>query len=219
MNTYESRITARNTVEFPEPQGDRIYMLPFTKSGGLPASARRWQGVVDQMLEGVDTTGPVYLMVDEGLVRAGTAQRRPGLHIDGYWDPSGRHQEHRPGLGCHRPNPNERGHSPRPPTHRPAPGRHGVDGAKWADAEFKDPEAIMLVSSVSAAQGYVGTFHGPIGEGGDCSHLGVAGLERMPFLAGTVYAGNVTALHESLPVEVDCVRQLVRLNVPGWEGV
>lgn len=25
-----------------------------------------------------------------------------------------------------------------------------------------------------------------------------------------------TMLHESLPVEIGCTRQLVRLNVPGW---
>jgi hypothetical protein len=34
--------------------------------------------------------------------------------------------------------------------------------------------------------------------------------------SGRVYAGNVTMLHESIPVPFDCLRTLVRLNVPGW---
>jgi hypothetical protein len=53
-------------------------------------------------------------------------------------------------------------------------------------------------------------------EGGDCSHIDVALLAHLPMMANQVYAGNVCCLHESLPVQQDSIRQLVRLNVPGW---
>ena len=40
------------------------------------------------MLDGVDTSGPIFLMVDQAPVLAAATQRRAGLHVDGYWHPA-----------------------------------------------------------------------------------------------------------------------------------
>lgn len=223
---YTSYIETRGQVAFPEFTGERVYMRGFLQRDGLPADLVRWQPTVDALLDGVETDQQIYIMIDEGFVQARSAQRREGLHIDGYWNPG--LQAHGNNSGGHRSAP--RGHGYEPPSghgstprhapygghgHNP-PSRHGSGASTWQHADFKAPEGLILASSVSAARGYVGEFVGPIGEGGDCSSIDLSGLQVMPMCAGIVYAGNVTALHESLPVEHDCYRQLVRLNVPGW---
>ena len=77
-------------------------------------------------------------------------------------------------------------------------------------------EAIILASDVQASKAYIGEWGGEIKEGGDCSHLDVSYLKAVDLKPNTVYAGNVTMLHESTPVLVDSFRTLVRLSVPGW---
>lgn len=184
---FKSIIEPRGAVRFPEFQDERVYMLPFFQDQGLPAPVSRWQATVDAMLDGITTDQPIYLMVDETVVEPGLPQRRPGLHIDGYWHAGGSHGSHRSG-----------------------------DIKGWGHASFEAPEAILLASTVTGARGYVGAYDGPIGEGGDCSHVDLQGLDQIELTAGRVYAGNVTALHESLPLIAGGQRSLVRLNIPGW---
>jgi hypothetical protein len=75
-------------VNFPEFTGERIYMREIFKDRPLPRDLKRWQLTVNQMLEGIDTDGPLYLMVDQKIVSPNTSHRRPGIHIDGYWIPA-----------------------------------------------------------------------------------------------------------------------------------
>lgn len=88
---YESRLKRLGKVSFPEWTGERVYMVPFRPAYGLPAKLARWQPTVDQMLQGIDAPGDVYLMVDQSVVKAGEPQRRPGVHIDGNWVPGDSH--------------------------------------------------------------------------------------------------------------------------------
>lgn len=185
-------------------------MREFHKADGLPFDLARWQPTVDAMLDGIDTSGPIFIMIDQGMVRAGQPHRRHGLHIDGYWSPE--LQAHRGGGGhvsAHiNAPPSRQGHRSTPPS---SPGNH----ITWADAPFDEPEAILLASSISAARGFIGEFDG-CKDKGDCGHVSTAGMIEVPMHASLVYAGNVTMLHESLPVDASCLRTLVRLNVPGW---
>lgn len=225
---HRSIIEARGDVSFPAWQGKRVYMEAFLKSQGLPANLAEYQPTVDAMLEGIDTDLPVYIMIDETEVRAGECQRRPGLHIDGYWNPGTMsHGSHGARASEHRAVPRRHRSDPYvPPRHRSIPPGHasltaGHTGHQsgaglWKDADFAAPEGIILASSVSAAEGYLGTYEGPIGEMGDCAHIDISKLDVLPMEAGRVYAGNVNCLHQSLPVETSCRRSLVRLNVPGW---
>ncbi len=180
----KSEIREIGKIVFPENIGERIYMLPFTKQQGLPESAKRWQSTVDQMLVGVETDGPIYLMIDQGFVKAGNSHRRPGLHIDGNWIEENR---------CH----------------GGGGGSHHHRGPDMTD------ELIILASDVIGCRAYAGDFTGLPGENGDCYHIVIDGLEKIDLSPYKVYAGNVSMLHESIPVDIDCMRTMIRLNVPG----
>lgn len=187
----QSIIQERGSVAFPKFTGERVYMCEFRKADGLPFDLARWQPTVDAMLDGIDTDQPLYLMIDQGQIISGNSHRRPGVHIDGYWIPA---------IQAH------------------GGGRHvgQWDNGRWKNAGFVEKEGILLASSISAAKAYSGEFIGQPGEGGDCSHVDLKGLNAVQMQAGRVYAGNVTMLHESLPLESDAMRTLVRINVPGW---
>lgn len=206
-------------VEFPEFQGERVYMLPFTRKSGLPSHLNRWSKTVSMLLEGVDvsTDQDIYLMIDQKEVRAGQMHRRGGVHIDGYWNPSlsahtgchctGRHGGHR--ISAHT-------------------GIHGTHMTVQREMNIKDSagnmvvydewpsEALILASNVEACRAWNGLYDGVVGEGGDCSHVNLSEMEEIILKPHTSYHGNVTMLHESLPMPFDCQRTLVRLNVPGW---
>lgn len=224
----KSIVQKRGSIEFPEHTGERIYMLPFTKSVGLPKQYGRWQATVDRMLEGIETSLPIYLMVDQGTVTPSASQRRPGVHVDGYWNP---------GVACHgaggyghggRSSPGHggggRSHSgwrdwdyDDSPGHSPMPPRHSAGREGWNSIDFSAPEAVLLAANVSACRAYVGEYDEQlIGEGGDASCIPLDNLDRVVLDSHVVYAGNVGLLHESLPTQREMLRTLVRLNVPGW---
>lgn len=252
---YESKVQAQGQVSFPDFQGERVYMLPFYQKEGLPENLKRWQDTVDQMLAGLSTDEVIYLMIDQGFVKSGRSHRRPGLHIDGYWNPArdheghggksslvgvhgshkssslvlGSHGGHRSntylgshGNGGHGSKQNKGSHGSGGHESKAFKGTHGSghgdgeDGkAPWETASFKAPEALILASNITAARGFNGSFDGPIKHMGDCSHVDTNGLEEVVMEAGRAYLGNITFLHESLPLQKDCFRTLVRLNVPG----
>ncbi len=189
-------------VSFPEFTGERVYMLPFMQNVGLPTALKRWQPTVDAMLKGIESPGPIYLMIDQGIVRAGNTHRRPGLHVDGNWvagDMQRHTHQHRPSHHHPEPKPPEGGHR-----HRP---RHTHSGYM--------PEAVILASDVGACRAVVGSFNGHPSNDGCCDHIDVTRGKEIIFDPYRAYVGNVTMLHESLPVTEDCFRTLVRLNVPG----
>lgn len=204
-----SNAVKMNAVTFPEFTGERVYMRPFKKKNGLPVDLKRWQKTIDQMLEGVDCTDNIYLMIDQAIVKASTFHRRPGLHIDGYWNEGIDSHGHRMSSACHRGGGGPPGHYP------------GVTGSwdsrpSWKHADFKQKEGLILASNVPACRAVVGEFEGEILDGGDASLIDTSHLTPILFEPNVAYAGNVTMLHETLPVEKDCMRTLVRLNVQGW---
>lgn len=226
-------------VDFPSFMGDRIYMEPFRLETGLPESMKRWQQTVDQMLVGVDTDGPIYFMVDQKFVPAQTLHRRGGLHIDGFWIPGtqihgGGHitlGAHGGGGGSHNPRPSPGDHGLRrhgmasgrhsnqhPPGHRTgelkARGQHNSHRAVAYDYEWPT-EAIILASNIPACRALIGEWDGNIADDGDVSHLDLSHMQEIQFEANIAYAGNVTFVHQSIPVQQDCWRTVVRLNVPG----
>jgi hypothetical protein len=195
---FQSNAVELNNVSFPEFKGEKVYMQEFFKKDGLPKHLKRWQATIDQMLSGIETNGPIYLMIDEAFVQANKAHRRQGLHIDGYWLKD---------LQCH-------GNSG--PSHSPSPKPRKKS---WENATFDMPETILLASNIEASYGFIGEFNGPIGNMGDCASIALDGLKKVSLEANKVYAGNVTFLHESVPVKQNCNRTLVRLNIPGLKLV
>lgn len=73
------------TVEFPEPTGRNVNMMPFIfgDRSSLPAELRCYHELIEAcpyMGEEVGRVG--YLTVHEGFVQAGRTQRREGLHVE-----------------------------------------------------------------------------------------------------------------------------------------
>lgn len=183
-----SAVQKRGSVAFPDHTGERVYMLPFQPAAGLPRSLARWQPTVDAMMAGINA--PVaYLMIDQGIVKPSHSHRRGGVHIDGKWNPELK-------------------------AWGPVPGPGHSTGGHITNGSFV--EGLLLASNVTASRAFAGGFNGDIGEGGDCSHIDLSGLAEIPLEAGYCYAGNITMLHESLPIETEALRTLVRINVPGW---
>lgn len=258
----QSIVQQRGSVAFPQFMGERHHMRPFFTADGLPSDLARWQPTVDAMLDGIYTEGPVYIMIDEGVVKAGTTHRRPRMHLDGFWIPelskantgyavdpdrlpadllalyaqynNGHHGVHRCAGGrhghrieaaglrheqapSHRSRPQEPRHQERPRHFSGNMGGSWETGPQWViDTDGYPLEGIILASNVQACRALEGEWEGEVGQGGDVSHIDLSGLREHMLAANTVYAGNVTMLHESLPIPFDCHRALVRLNVPGW---
>ena len=194
---FNSKFLQTSSVTFPEFKGEHQYMRKFFKNQGLPSDLARWQETVDQMLIGVETDNPIFIMIDQGVVKSGTSHRRGGKHIDGYWQEN--INAHGGGHGGHRIS----------ASWRTVP--------KWSTAELKEPEAIILASSIAACNAYVGTWDGIIGEGGDCSNIDTSNMQKVSLQANKTYIGNVGFIHESIPIDKDVERTLVRLNVKNWE--
>lgn len=226
----QSLIREVGQVSFPRHTNERIYMVPFLQREGLPREYERWQATVDAMLVDIKTDSPIYMMVDQGVIKAGVSHRRPGMHIDGYWIPA--IQAHSTDNGGSHYVPEKRKREERGEHATPSgahatrlSGRHGhitYDDPSirkrpgvWKTQDAWTEEAIILASSHAACKVLTGEWEGRIGKGGDCSHLDLSHMDELIMQSNTAYSGNLFMLHESMPVEHDVARTLVRLNVPG----
>lgn len=177
-------------VAFPEYTGERVYMAKFFQEAGLPHELARWQATVDAMLDGIAANGPIFLMVDQQEVGASTTHRRPGLHVDGCWDADANGHRH---------------------SFERAPERRRHRGPRTQDP---GEELLVLASDALGCAAYVGEYAGLPKSGGDCSHIDTRGLQRVELTPGRVWAGPaLSMLHEAIPVQQDCRRTVVRLNV------
>jgi hypothetical protein len=211
----KSNIRTIGPVSFPEHTNERVYMVPFFQRTGLPTYLSRWQRTVDAMLEDIKTDGPIFLMIDQGIIQPGRSHRRGGPHIDGNWLPATNSHGGSTG-GSHTqirsPDPEPDKHVGRPPAHNGL-----LNGDYWSGNGF-EPEALILASNVNhSCCAYVGQVEGDPKKGGDCSHLDLSNTERVLLNSNTAYSGNVTMIHESMPLSYLACRTLVRLNVPGVE--
>lgn len=212
-----STVHQLHRVSFPAFTGERIYMREFTQAAGLPNKLKHWQDTVDHMLDGIEVDGPIYLMVDQGRVKAHGTHRRGGVHIDGYWHPE--LQAHDGTGGRHGSHSRDINESPYFP-----PSRHGF-GDGYNDGHWFKPrhafqgsadEAIIIATDVLGCRAFVGQYEGDAADGGDCSHIDVESMEQVNLEPGIAWGGHTRyMLHESIPVAVDCLRTVVRLNVPG----
>ena len=204
-------------------------MQGFTKKGGLPTYLRHWEETVDAMLEGIETDGKIFLMVDQNLVKAGNTLRRPGLHVDGYWhDGSMSLSGHNHPSG-HYFDPPATPSKPveKPPEKKP---KAKPENLPWLPASNQtnykhaghqmagmEKEAILLASNIFGCVAFTGNYEELPQDKGDCAHIDTSGLKRVEMAPNVVWAGHcLTMLHESVPVKRDCLRTVVRLNVQGW---
>lgn len=187
---YSHAKITNSHVPFADNIGERVYMVEF--DGKLPAHLQRWQRTVDAMLTDITLGGPQYIMVDQGFVKAGQTLRKPGVHIDGFWEP--KMYAHGGGHGGH--------------TGGGQPRHQGGKHLQWNNRT----ELLVLASDEPGCVVYEGEWEGEVDEAHGVSNLsGQLGKQLMqPHHA---YAGDTaTLLHESIPQGWDAWRSVVRLN-------
>lgn len=190
---YNSKCELIGDVSFPEFTGEKVYMQKFYQKEGLPENLKRWQPTIDQMLATTETDQPIFLMISQKLVNANESHRPSGVHIDGYWDEK---------IFMHRSGNGHKGHN-----------LPNVD--LWSHIDLSEPESLILASNYASCRAFTGDYSGVIGERGDCSTIDTTGMSTAILEPFKAYKGNVAFLHESLPVDQDVYRTLVRLNLKG----
>lgn len=203
----QSLLQTRGPVSFPPFAAERHYMIPFTKRGGLPTNLSRWQPTIDQMLVGVDTDETMFVMIDQKMVLPGQPQRRPGVHIDGYWIANADGGKWDNGKGDGRWKQVTR-----------AGGKHDTGSHIHGSVADQQQEALLLASDVQGCNAWTGEWDDRIGDGGDCTHVDLSPMDEHRLQPFQTYALNVTGLHASVPLSTSVAkhRTLVRINVPNW---
>ena len=181
----KSQIKKIGKVSFPKFTGERAYQIAIQKGEPLPEQFARWQPTVDALLTGVEVDGDVYMTIDQGRVEEGCTQRREGPHIDGNWEITG---------------------------HRVMAWDHS-GGGHWHTKNL-ETGGIILASCCNGAKAYLGEFDEVVGEGGDCSHIDLSESNQEVLEANTGYLGNVTMIHEAMPVNKAVDRSFIRLTLP-----
>jgi len=182
-------------ISLPEYRGDQVYMHEFDMANpSLPKGYERWNTTLKEMVvASPKQTGKAYITIDEKIVKAGKSHRRGGPHTDGNYL-----------FGW------------------------GGGGGGWLTGEdgrllpreqheeqyCSEKGGMLMVSSYEACKGWNGDYEGQPNQGGDCSHLDLSKMNNFNLKSNTLYWGNSTFIHESLPLEEDVKRQLVRITLP-----
>jgi hypothetical protein len=197
--SIHSAVVKVGQVKFPRiTDVTQVYMHPMMigEKIDLPKGAESFTPVVESMLAMLDSTaqGKAFVTIDRRTVFAGKTHRRPGPHVDGNFI-----YEWHGGGGWLT---GEAGRFLEPHAHK---------------LQYCNPLGGMLIASDhKACRVWTGRFEGEPNQGGDCSHL-QSQLNKAPtFLMEekALYLGNSTCIHESLPVERDVFRTLVRITLP-----
>lgn len=186
-------------ISLPKWMGDQVYMHTFELSNPiLPKGCERWLDTIKSIVEyAPKKTGLAYLTIDEKFVKQGESHRRGGPHTDGNYL-----------FGW------------------------GGNGSGWLTGEngrilpkdkheqqyCSDKGGMLIVSSYEACKGWNGEFEGQPNQGGDCSHLNLSEMDSFILKKNTLYWGNSTFIHESLPLNTNVKRQLVRITLPADSG-
>lgn len=200
----KSLVVEKNDIVIPEFIG-KVQMEAFAVSGSyslrLMTSVRVKKELFDEailsMMENIEPVGKTaWITIHGEKLKKGDILRRPGKHIDGRYDPDIFD------WTCDTVDFNEYLEKKAPP----------VDSKFHQVLYNSSMGGILLASNYSACLGYVGEFEGTAGLGGDCEHIKVNDPIRLK--ANKVYYGNSTFIHESIPVEEDVCRVVVRITLP-----
>lgn len=181
-------------MSLPEWKGDRVYMHKFDMSNPqMPVGYERWNSTLKEIVsESPIKSGMAYITIDEKIVKSGETHRRGGAHTDGNylfgWGGGGGWLTGEDGRFLPRD--------------------------KHVEQYCSDKGGMLIISSYKACKGWNGDINGEPNQGGDCSHLDLSNMENYELDSNTLYWGNSTFIHESLPVDEDIKRQLVRLTLP-----
>lgn len=199
-----SKIEELEKVEIPKRLNAHLYMHPLDleKDVDLPHEFEEFNPVIQRMLMlSPIERGTAWITIDCKSVKKGETHRRGGPHVDGNyvyaWNGGG-------GNGW---KTGDAGRVLSPEDH--------------ADQYCNAKGGMIIASSYAACKAWIGEFDVMPNQGGDCSHIRNL-LDKMKNLIlkpNIFYLGNSTCIHESLPIEEDVDRVLVRLTLPATQEV
>lgn len=187
-----SKCEKLDQIYFPNYDGLQIYMQPFDILDISIFKNNKYFELIKHMLSKIKVAGTAYLTIDEKLVKNGESHRRGGPHTDGNyiysWGGGGGWLT-------------------------------GSAGRYLAESQHKEQYCtqtggMLIASSYSACQGWLGDFDEEPNQGGDCSHIDLSKMDNFILQKNTLYLGNSTFIHESLPVNKNIYRQLIRITLP-----
>jgi len=188
-----SRSTELNSININNI-GVKIGMKPFDLDTleGVPLD---WKETVSQMILGLNLkVGTAFLTIHGKQIKASETHRRGGAHIDGNFLMKG--------WGGNQ-------------------GGNGwkVDGNGIGLTQSEHNRSycsrnggMLIASTYPACMGWNGNYKGESGIGGDCSNIELG--EGFIMKPNTVYYGNSQFIHESLPLDKDVHRTLIRITLP-----
>lgn len=202
---FKSTVIKLQPVIFPTFSGVFKYLIPFKYGDDLSTIQdipKEYLSMLGIMLSNVNKfEGFAYITIDEKEIKEGQTHRRAHPHIDG------NHLPFNVAMGW-------------------GTGGWRFDNSlgkndKETDTGFKlsymNPNGgVLLASNYPSCRGWVGTFNGNPGRGGDVRHLTNDLSRNESFLleANTIYLGNSQFVHESERLNKAFNRQLVRINLP-----
>lgn len=186
----QSKSVCLGTIDVPLFDG-KISMVSFDVTT-LDGLAEEFKELVKNMLSTLKISGIAYFTIHGRKLCKNETLRRPGAHVDGNYEPF--HGSWRTGgwkVG-------EDG----PPV-----------GSETHYRQYVSPlGGMILATNYSSAIGWNGDYDGIPNIGGNCSHIE---LDK-PFVleSNKIYYGNNHFIHESLPVDKDVHRVMVRITLP-----
>lgn len=191
---FKSRIKEVGTITFPKFRATMLYMHQFDLSNPqLPIGFEDFTELFQKMLisSGLKS-GIAHVTIDSRLVLKGKSHRLPGPHVDGNFN----------GLwGGGGWLLNNKGKQLSPEDH---------------EKFYCSPLGGMIIASnYAACKAWDGDFDFKPGQGGDMS--GFKDLDKLKsqiLKSNTIYITNSTCIHESIPVDKNIKRTLMRITLP-----
>lgn len=218
-------------IIMPEFRERKLYMHK-TKMNEivLPDSFKDYESAIETVLSKVkDRNSVCYITIDEKRIKCDT-HRRSGVHVDYNWfENINAHNGGGGGGGTHKavitPSPNTGGHnSGRSGSHsdgipikkeeKKSNGNHNGSPPSTHSSlqEFNKHGGMLLVSNYQGCKVWKGKFDGEIGEGGCCKNIDISNLQSEIMQPGEVYYLNALGIHESIVIDKEVNRSLIRIN-------
>lgn len=191
-----SNVVMLNKIVLPKFEGLQLYMHKVSPNKiNLPNGFKKYKKIIESMLSMIPNfLDEMYVTIDEKFLQKGNSHRRSGPHTDGNyiygWG----------GGGGWLTGEN---------------GRH-LSREKHVHQYLSNTGGMLIASDYSSCKAWKGNIEGEPNQGGDCSHLieKLNNLDSLFLEKNTVYFMNSTAIHESLPVDENVHRNLIRITLP-----
>lgn len=184
-------------VNLPNFNGVRLYMHPIdlSKPISLPKGFENWLNTIEEMLSYSPTkNGIAYVTIDQKSINKGETHRRGGAHTDGNylfgWSGGGGWLT-------------------------------GTEGRILTEDKHNlqynsETGGMLIVSDFEACKAWNGELEGIPNQGGCCEHLRnqFDNMEEITLSKNDIFWMNSTAIHESLPLNIDYNRTLLRITLP-----